>query len=206
MRKDQYVGPVATIALFVAAWAADQYVDEPPLSTLLIATGALAALLWFASTPAADRMVWKRMAHKIQPYLSSSPSSKTEDLRIARAAGNRVLSELRDCGIRLKEWIEVGPDWWKDRYTLPVVEWSRHLNAIAEDPILSKAWQWVSHAYTRIDAVNRAHAAMRQEEFHAVGSVLDDSNGHPSPSNLREVRESIARADRELTKALDQLE
>lgn len=195
----------ATIALFVAAWAADQYIDEPPLSTLLIAIGTIAALFWFASTPVADRIVWEPMARKIQPYLSKSPSSKTEDTRIARAAGNRIVGELRDCGMRLKEWMEAGPDWWKDRYRLPVVEWSQNQSAIAEDPVLSKAWQWVSHAYTRIDAVNRAHAAMRQEEYNAVGNVLDDSNGHLSLSNLREAREAIARADRELTKVLDQL-
>ncbi len=195
----------------------DAYVDkDSPLALVLLAAGLIAALVLFASTGLADRIFWRRVADKLRPHLATTSAlgPPTDDRREARIAANRVEAELRDIGLRLKDRIEQGPGWWwRDKHLLPTSEWDQMRDEIAGDPDLSQAWGMVSHAYVRIDAVNRyqTQRVREEDEYESVGAIVEDENPEDDPGsrpgldNLREAREAVGRAERDLSRALQSL-
>lgn len=195
----------------------DAYVDkDSPFALVLLAAGLIASLVLLASTGLADRVFWRRVADKLRPHLAtaSAVGPLAGDRREARIAANRVVAELRDIGLRLKDRTDQGPGWWwRDEHLLPTSEWDRMRDEIAGDPDLSQAWGMVSHAYARIDAVNRfqTRRVRDEDEYESVGMIVEDEDpgGNPESDSgfddLTEAREAVGRAERDLSRALQNL-
>lgn len=99
-----------------------------------------------------------------------------------------------------------------DRF-LPTSEWTQMRDILAGDPDLSQTWEMVSHAYARVDAVNRSQTRLIQEEdeYTSVGVVIEDDEtaedpqGNPGFADLEEARAAVGRAERDLSNALRDL-
>jgi hypothetical protein len=202
------------VLLFVGAWALDTYVEkDSPLAFVLLFAGVVSLMVFLASTDLADRVVWRRVADKLRPHLmsTSTQGDPSADRTDARVAGNKIVAELRDNGMRLKDRIDQGPGWWwRDKHFLPTSEWGQMRDVLAGDPDLSQAWEMVSHAYARVDAVNRSQTRLVQEEddYASVGVIIEDDEveedpvGKPGFDDLEEARAAVGRAERDLSNAL----
>ncbi|HXR61340.1 MAG TPA: hypothetical protein VN732_08445 [Solirubrobacterales bacterium] len=203
--------------LFVGAWALDTYVDkDSPFASVLLLAGFVSLLVFLASTDLADRIIWRRIANKLRPHLTSTAAEgePSTDRTGARIAGNKIVAELRDIGMRLKDRIDQGPGWWwRDKHFLPTSEWEQMRDVVAGDLDLSQAWEIVSHAYARVDAVNRRQAELvrqeQEDEYASVGLLIEDADADEEDpgeragfDDLKEARAAVGRAERDLSRAL----